>query len=214
MGALGGMMAQQATAWDAIFRERGRVFTHPQEDMPALADALRGATTVLDLGCGTGRHVVYFAERGFAVSGLDSSPEGLRLTADALRVAGRTADLRLGDMYAPLPYADAAFDAVVAVQVIHHARLAAIRQLVAELHRVLKPGGVVFASVPKLRNQATQFREIEPGTYLPLDGREAGLPHRFFTPEELRAVFHQFVVDDMHLDGTNHYCLLGHKPAS
>src|SRR6185437_13020317 len=95
----GRTMVQQTTAWDAIFRQRGKVFTHPQEDMPALADALlaRGATTILDLGCGTGRHVVYFAERSFTVSGLDSAPEGLRLTEQALRDAGRTANLRLGD---------------------------------------------------------------------------------------------------------------------
>jgi cyclopropane fatty-acyl-phospholipid synthase-like methyltransferase len=206
---------EQTTAWDAIFRRQGSVWTGPQEDMPGLLAVLRaqGAGTLLDLGCGTGRHVVYFAQHGLSVHGLDNAPEGLRLTERALRAAGLTARLVLQDMYAPLPYAGASVDAIIAIQVIHHARTATIRRLVGELERVLRPGGTIFVSVPSLRDQGTRFEEIEPGTLVPLDGREAGLPHHFFTPDELRAVFAQFDVRDIHLDSTGHYCLLAGKPS-
>ena len=56
--------------WNAVFRQNGRVFTDPHEDVPRIAHLLkeRGACTVLDLGCGSGRHVVYLAQQGFAVS--------------------------------------------------------------------------------------------------------------------------------------------------
>ncbi len=207
-------MIEQTTAWDAIFRRQGNIWTRPQEDMPRLLDVLvaQGAKTLLDLGCGTGRHVVYFAQHGFSVHGLDNSPEGLRLTEQALRDAGLTAHLHLQDMYDPLPYADSSFDAIVAVQVIHHARNATIKQLIGELDRVLKPGGTIFVSVASLRDQGTRFDELEPGTLVPLDGKEAGLPHHFFTPDELREVFGQFDVTGVHLDSTKHYCLLARKP--
>ena len=207
---------EQTTAWDAIFRRQGTVWSGPQEDMPGLLAALRaqGARTLLDLGCGTGRHVVYFAQHGFSVHGLDNAPEGLRLTEEALRGAGLTAQLFLQDMYAPLPYAGASFDAIIAVQVLHHARIATIRQLVGELERVLRPGGTIFISVPSRRDQGTRFEEVEPGTLVPLDGREAGLPHHFFTPDELREVFDQCDVRDIHLDSTGHYCLLARRSES
>jgi cyclopropane fatty-acyl-phospholipid synthase-like methyltransferase len=202
-------MTAEPTAWDAIFRQRGKVFLRPQEDMAGLLDMVAGygTRTLLDVGCGTGRHVVSFAQHGFSVSGLDSSPEGIRLTEQAVQEAGLSATLHLQDVYQRLPYADAFFDAVIAVQVIHHARLAKIQHLIQEMHRVLKPGGVIFVSVAKLRDQATRFEQIEPGTFLPLDGHEAGLPHHFFTPDELCDAFGQFVGASVHLDRTNHYCL-------
>lgn len=205
---------EQTTAWDAIFRRQGNIWTRPQEDMPRLLGALlvRRAKTLLDLGCGTGRHTVYFAQHEFTVYGLDSSPEGLRLTEQAVRDAGLSAHLQLQDMYDPLPYADASFDAIIAVQVIHHARIATIRQLVGELERVLRPGGAIFVSVSGVRDQGTRFEEIEPGTLVPLDGREAGLPHHFFTPAELRELFGRFDVADVHQDRTKHHCLLAQKP--
>ena len=43
---------------------------------------------VLDLGCGSGRHVVYFARNRFSVYGLDSSPEGIKMTRAWLRKEG------------------------------------------------------------------------------------------------------------------------------
>jgi SAM-dependent methyltransferase len=199
--------------WDTIFRERGRVFLQPQEDMPAFADLLRdrGAVTLLDLGCGTGRHVVYFARHGFTVSGFDESPQGIELTRQWLDAEGLTADLRVGNMLAGLPYEDASFDAVISAQVIHHGTIAAVRKLIGEITRVLKPGGVVFVSVTGRRDQGTVFDEIEPGTLVPRDGHEAGLPHHYFTPEELQAEFAGYDVLDVHIDGTQHHCLIAVK---
>jgi SAM-dependent methyltransferase len=197
------------TVWDRIFGQHGKVFEGVHEDLPRLLRWLRtlGGRTVLDLGCGSGRHVAYVAQHGLSVYGLDSSAEGLLLTRQTLARLGLTADLRLGDIFEPLPYADGLFDALIAVQVIHHAPLAPIRRLAAEIARVVGPGGLLFVSVPQLRNQGTRFEQIEPGTYVPLDGREAGLPHHYFTPDELRAAFDQFEVADLHLDRDSHYCL-------
>jgi SAM-dependent methyltransferase len=157
--------------------------------MSELVDALkaRGAATLLDLGCGNGRHLVYFAGKGFAVSGLDSSPEGLRLARAWLESKRLVADLRFGSMTDLLPFDSASFDAVVAVQIIHHARVAQIRSLVAEIDRVLRPGGLVFVTVPMLRNQAKSFEEIEAGTFVPLD------------------------VLDLKVDAVQHFCLLAEK---
>jgi cyclopropane fatty-acyl-phospholipid synthase-like methyltransferase len=207
-------VSQKPNPWDTIFRESGRVFLQPQEDMPSFADLLhtRGATTLLDLGSGTGRHIIFFARHGFTVSGFDESTQGIAQTQEWLTAEELSADLRVGNMLAGLPYADGSFDAVISVQVIHHGTIAAVRQLIAEIDRVLKPGGVVFVSVTGRQDQGTEFDEIEPGTLVPRDGKEAGLPHHYFTPEELRAAFGRYDVLDMHVDRTYHHCLTAIKP--
>jgi 2-polyprenyl-3-methyl-5-hydroxy-6-metoxy-1,4-benzoquinol methylase len=199
--------------WNAVFKG-GRFFHEPHPDVLALAQRLReqNATTVLDLGCGTGRHTVYLAQQGFEVYGLDSAAEGIDQTTAWLQQVGLTADLRLQDMTEPLPYAGDSFDAVLSVQVIHHGRLETIQAVVAEIDRVTRPGGLVFVTVPRDRNQATQFAEIAPNTLVPLDGIEKGLPHYYFTPDTLAELFRAFQVEDIHLDAVTHYCLTAVKP--
>ena len=94
---------------------------------------------------------------------------------------------------------------------IHHADIQSIKLSVKEITRVLKPGGFLFVTVPKLVNQARNYRQIEPNTLVPLDGAEKGLPHHYFTPQEMREVFAEFNVTDIHVDDTNHYCLWAFK---
>lgn len=206
-------MPQSTNAWNEIFKQQGKVFAEPHEDLPRIVRLLKdkGASTVLDLGSGTGRHVVYLARNGFSVFGLDNSPEGIKMTRRWLAEEGLTADVQLASMAEKLPYEDDFFDAVVSVQVIHHAGIGTIRKMAQEITRVLKTGGLLFVTVPKLMNQAQTFEEIEPNTFIPLDGPEKGLPHHYFTPEELREMFAGFDVTDIHLDTVNHYCLLAHK---
>jgi tellurite methyltransferase len=196
------------------------VFSAPHEDMPRVTQLLRErrGSTVLDLGCGTGRHVVYLARRGFSVFGLDNSPEGLRLACQWLEEEGLQADLRLREMTEYLPYADGFFDAVISVQVIHHADIATIRGIVQEITRILKPEGLLFVTVPQLKDGrpyawwGTSFRQVEPHTFLPLDGPEKGLLHHYFTPQELQGVFSRFDIADIHVDSADHHCVLAFKP--
>lgn len=86
-------MSQSSNAWNEIFAQQGLVFLEPHEDLPELVRILqdRGASTVLDLGSGTGRHVVYLAGSGFSVFGLDNSAQGMEATRQWLTAEGRAA---------------------------------------------------------------------------------------------------------------------------
>ncbi|MFE5982384.1 class I SAM-dependent methyltransferase [Streptomyces wedmorensis] len=100
-----------------------------------------GARTLLDLACGTGLVTERLARPGLSVYGADAAHAMLRAAAG--RVPGRTvrADARR------LPLADACVDAVSAVWLLHLVPFAP--DIVAEAARVLRPGGVLVATVDK-----------------------------------------------------------------
>ncbi|MFG2078612.1 class I SAM-dependent methyltransferase [Nonomuraea maritima] len=109
--------------------------------MTALAGDVSGRR-ILDAGCGSGALTAALRERGAVVTGIDASAGML---AVARRRLGDDADLRVVDLRDPLPFADGAFDDVVASLVLHY--LEDWGPTLAEMRRVLKPGGRLLASV-------------------------------------------------------------------
>lgn len=97
---------------------------------------------VLDAGCGSGPLTEGLRDRGAVVSGFDVSPAMVEL---ASRRLGEEVDLRVADLGGPLPFADAEFDDVVASLVLHY--LEDWTQPLAELRRVVRPGGRLLVSV-------------------------------------------------------------------
>ncbi|MEX0167697.1 class I SAM-dependent methyltransferase [Streptomyces sp. LMG1-1-1.1] len=100
-----------------------------------------GARTLLDLACGTGLVTERLTRPGLGVYGADAAHAMLRTAAG--RVPGRT--VRADARRLPLP--DASVDAVSAVWLLHLVPFAP--EIVAEAARVLRPGGVLVATVDK-----------------------------------------------------------------
>lgn len=115
---------------------------------------MRPGQRVLDLGCGEGRHLI----AACALEHVDAV--GVDLSLDDLATAQqRMAEFRgetkgeqalfallAGDALR-LPFDDACFDAVICSEVLEH--IADYRGVLTEIHRVLKPGGRLCASVPR-----------------------------------------------------------------
>jgi SAM-dependent methyltransferase len=109
---------------------------------------------VLDMGCGAGRHAFALYRRGTDVIALDQDADELAAVADmfaAMRSAGEVpegaeADVKQGDAL-QLPFADDEFDRVVAAEVLEH--IPDDEAAIAELVRVLRPGGTLAVSVPR-----------------------------------------------------------------
>ncbi|WP_275466660.1 class I SAM-dependent methyltransferase [Streptomyces noursei] len=97
---------------------------------------------ILDAGCGSGTLSAALRDRGAVVTGIDASAGMLAL---ARRRLGDDAALHVVDLRDCLPFADGAFDDVVASLVLHY--LEDWGPTLAELRRVLKPGGRLIASV-------------------------------------------------------------------
>lgn len=185
--------------WEIIYQRDGRVF---REMLPAYHRAVERFSKqqchkILDLGCGNGRFVVGFSLEEFDVVGFDISPTGLSLTRDWLWEKNLQADLVCGDTRHKLPFQDNSFQGLFSTQVIHHALLIEIRKTIQEIWRVIKPGGLAFISVAGKLHQDIKYKGIEPGTYIPLEGDEEGLPHHIFTEAELRVEFSDFEILDL-----------------
>jgi len=101
------------------------------------------STRILDAGCGTGNNLRHLARHGRAV-GVDLSEDALRFCR-ARGVAAAKAGLLA------LPFPDAAFDCVTSFDVLYHRWVRDDRAAVAEMVRVLRPGGVLLVRVPALR---------------------------------------------------------------
>jgi SAM-dependent methyltransferase len=143
-------MPAEPSQWEQIFRSAGHVLPEPAARVIQFAEKLRarGARSILDLGCGSGRHVVHMSKIGLRVTGLDNAPTALKLTREWLQQEQLESNLILADMRQPLPFGNDSFDAVLSTQVIHHALLATVIATAQEIQRVVCSGGVVLISVP------------------------------------------------------------------
>jgi SAM-dependent methyltransferase len=138
------------------------------------------ARDVLELGCGSGNDAARLAHEGFRVVATDLSGEAV---AAARQKYGDLVDARVLDVAAGLPFAEASFDAVMANVALHMFTDEVTRAVVADVRRVLRPGGLFLFHVNAhddrpLREQARPvLRELEPDYVL----EEAGQTVRFFS---------------------------------
>ena len=129
---------------------------------------------VLDMGCGGGRHAFALYRRGADVVALDMDAAELKdvsamfgaMALEGEAPEGATAAALRGTAYG-LPFADASFDRIIAAEVLEH--LPDDRRAMAELFRVLKPGGIIAVTVPRWGPElvcwalSSAYHEVEGG---------------------------------------------------
>ncbi len=153
----------------------------------------RGARRALDLGCGVGRHALALADAGFEVEAFDGAESGL----DVLRAEAASRGLAIGLKHGnadTLPYPDASFDFVLSWNVIYHGTMGDAGARIAEIWRVLKPGGLYQGTMLPTRNSNYGLgRLVAPGTFV-MDGpdEERGHPHFYCDAATLVALFSGF----------------------
>jgi SAM-dependent methyltransferase len=101
---------------------------------------------VLDVGCGDAGVVIAFAEAGARCSGIEPDERSLRRGRLRAEEHGVEIDLRQG-LAETLPFPDAAFDLVILDNVLEHVQDR--DRTLAEIHRVLAPGGLLYLVTPK-----------------------------------------------------------------
>lgn len=156
--------------------------------LAALAEASPAGARVLEIGCGRGAFAHWLAAAPFApamIAAADYSPRAVAIAqatapAGGARIGWLTADLQR------LPFADRTFDLAISCETIEH--VPSPRAGLAELARVLRPGGRLILTCPSYLNATGLFR-----IYLRMVGRrydEGGQPiaHPLLLPATVRWV--------------------------
>ena len=115
---------------------------------------VRPGDQLLDIGCGAGRHAYEALRRGARVTAVDADDtevKGVAAFLEAMRDAGEVGPGGAGRALAGdvlrLPFGDATFDRVIAAELLEH--VPGDGAAIAELVRVLRPGGTIAVTVPR-----------------------------------------------------------------
>ncbi len=142
------MYRQSSPPWDI-----GR----PQDAIVALADAGKIRGRVLDVGCGTGENVLFLAQRGFDVTGIDLAPTAIDRARQKAQDRSLAVTFEIADAL-DLGALGMAFDTIVDSGLFHVFDDADRRRYVASLAAALTPGGRYFMLA---------FSDEQPGTWGP-----------------------------------------------
>ncbi|HET8933673.1 MAG TPA: class I SAM-dependent methyltransferase [Polyangiales bacterium] len=152
---------------NAVSFEEGTRDHDVTQNYSALLDALGGRTglRILDFGCGPGRDLAAFRRLGQVPTGLD----GCEAFATSARM--HTGCEVLHQNFFQLDLGDRQFDGVFANASLFHVPLEVLPSVLAELHRALVPGGIMFCSNPRAFTGYQEGWQGERyGCYLTIEG--------------------------------------------
>ena len=140
-------------AWEHHYHRQRSELAYPDENLvrmlkkeiPLLKNV--PAINAADIGCGSGRHLHLLEDLGFRnVIGMDISMQGLRLCKKNRFHRLIQCDNR------SIPVKGGAFDVIVAWGSLHYAMKEDMPVMLGEIHRILKKGGILFATLRSSRD--------------------------------------------------------------
>lgn len=142
---------------------------------------------VLDVGCGGGFSCEFMAARRAVVSGIDQSAKCIQAAQKHAKNSGFEIDYQQA-VAEKIPYGDATFDAVVCVDVLEHVEN--VWQVIAEVHRVLKPNGLfLFDTINRTFKSKLVMIWLLENILMQID-RGVHDWNKFIQPEELTQWLH------------------------
>lgn len=193
-------------AWATLSEEIHPLFKQflSQEEFPQKA--------VLDIGCGTGKYLKYLQAHGFQTDGIDSSETAVKMTKQLL---DDTSNIQQIDMYDYKIKKDT-YDLIISISTIHHGTKEQVSTLINQTREALIENGKAFITLPDFENTKKwetfkNHKKLAEGTYAPMKGPEKGLPHSFFTKEEVQKLFEQYSNVRMDLDEIGRWIIQAKK---
>ena len=162
-----------------------------------------GRKSVLDMGCGLGRHSLLFAKNGFDVTAMDISDEALTFLKTKAKKQGLPVECINANMES-MPSPDNSFDCIFAMHAAGHVDTEGMNRIMDEATRVLKPGGAIFITL--CSKETWTFAEsglpkVDANTVIKTDGPEQGVPHFFVDKADIEKLFSGFeLITIRHID--------------
>ena len=142
-----------------------------------------GKQTVLDIGCGRGRHSLYLAEMGFKVTATDLSPEGIVQLNKQARQKNLEDNIStlVCDML-DLHFDKGQFDCVLAFNSVYHTDYSGLKGIIAKITGFLSDSGNLFIAFNSKSNKTygdPANQRIDEFTVIKTQGMETGVPHTY-----------------------------------
>jgi 2-polyprenyl-3-methyl-5-hydroxy-6-metoxy-1,4-benzoquinol methylase len=204
------------TIWDTIYKEkkkRSDTWATPSDRFHPLFDQFLQKSNfpikhALDIGCGVGKYLKILQSKGFETDGIDSSETAVEMTKKLLK---DDSNILCADMF-EIDIPKNRYDLIIAILTIQHGTKDQIKNLVDKIYTALIENGNIFITLPDLKNSKKwntfkNKQKIAEGTYIPLSGPEKGLPHSFFTKEEIQSLFSKFADLQLNIDDEGNWII-------
>ena len=208
------------TTWDKIYKD----YQAGGEAWASLADGIDplfiefindskfNVKHALDIGCGSGKYLKFLQAAGFQTSGIDSSQTSIDLTKKLL---GDNSQITCAEMF-EFQIPSKTYALIISVAVIQHGYKNQIEKLIQQIHEKLLDKGKTFITLPDFESSKkwATFKnndDLGGGTFAPKSGPEAGLPHSFFTKQEIEKLFSSFKNPKLTLEDQGRWVITGEK---
>ncbi len=205
---------EEVEKWDLLHSDRNSRLMYPSESVIRFLKTnfpFPVGKSILDLGCGSGRHLIHMVNQGFKVTGIDYSKASIEFINQHFLDNSLLGEFFHGSALS-LPFEDKVFDGIVSYGVLLYLKMTEIESAIHEIFRVLKSGGKAFIVVRSIEDlRFGMGKEIENNTFI-LDNdctNEKGLLMHFFTVNEINRLFSGF--SDVKLGFMNHSHLFTEK---
>ncbi len=185
--------------WEEFYKNKGRYYLKPHPAFQRFLNRVKpfGIKKVVDLGCGSGRHLIPLAEKGYEVTGIDYSPSAAHLAEKWLKTKNLEGKVYVSDIHERLKiFEEAAFDAVIAVKSLQYSTLEQFKDSIKEINRILITGGVLFLVIP---SKSTEIKDLQ-------------VEQLFFEKEQLRDILDDtFRVLEIQEDSDKNFVVIGQE---
>jgi SAM-dependent methyltransferase len=148
-----------------------------------------GKQSVLDIGCGIGRHTLFLAELGFDVTALDISPDGIEILKK--EAARRNLESKIKTIVCDMldmPCENNSFDGVLGFLSVTHTDYAGLKAIITRIHDILKTHGRLYMTFNSKNSpafsDATNIK-VDEYTVIKNRGIEKGIPHTYLDHEDI-----------------------------
>ncbi len=197
---LGQRLAAQPQYWNKLFNGVSDAF----RNLPVSQKAVdvtdffvaNGAAEVVDVGCGLGRWSIYMAKQGLRPTGVDIVQRAIEIGKRWAAAEGVEVGFAVASATA-LPFPDRSFDGYIGSSLLDHLGRDNAGKAVAEMRRVLRPGGVFFLSFDAPDPEPDGHEILGDDSWYFTDGVHAGLLWRYFSDDEVKGLLEGLEIIDL-----------------
>ncbi len=182
--------------WEDYYKNQNYFHLEPHEYLPAFASKCRASkvTKIIDFGCGAGADILYLAEQGFEVEGVDFSPAAVMNAEDLLQVKGFTGKVYVDNLFDSVGnYPPQSISAAACINSLEYTDIETFKSTLTEISRMLSENGLLLLVVSSKESEVTLQTEEQ----------------IFFTAEELENIVkNRFSILDFTKDSKQNLVML------